>query len=127
MGKTLSRTGAFVALGRQLRAAHRDGPGLAVRLRALPRLVAASLRRRQRYDGLWRVILMAAALLYMVWPLDLIPELLLGPLGLLEDAVVLAWLAGAVLAETGRFLEWEQRQAAMLPPATGGRGEAVAG
>jgi uncharacterized membrane protein YkvA (DUF1232 family) len=117
MGKTLSRTAAFVALGRQLRAAHRDGPGLAVRLRALPRMVAASLRRRQRYDGLWRVILMAAAMLYVVWPLELVPELLLGPLGLIEDAVVLTWLAGAVLSETGRFLEWERRQAAILPPA----------
>ena len=111
MGRRLSRTAAFAALWRQLRAAHREGPSLGVRLRALPRMVGASLRRRRRYDGLRRLLLMAAALLYVVWPVELIPELLLGPIGLVEDAVVVAWLAGALISETGRFLEWERRQA----------------
>lgn len=99
---------AFVALWRQLRASHRGGPTLGVRLRALPRMTAASLRRRQRYDGLWRLVLMAIAFLYVVWPLDLMPVVLLGPVGLIDDVVVITWLAGAVLSETGRFLEWEQ-------------------
>lgn len=97
---------AFVALWRQLRASRRGGPGLGVRLRALPRMAVASARRR--YDGLWRLILMVLALLYVVWPLDLVPELLVGPVGLIDDAVVVVWLAGAVLSETGRFLEWER-------------------
>jgi uncharacterized membrane protein YkvA (DUF1232 family) len=77
-------------------------------------MVGASLRPRHRYDGLRRVTLMAVALLYVVWPLELIPELLLGPVGLIDDAVVIGWLAGAVLSETGRFLEWERRRA-ILP------------
>jgi uncharacterized membrane protein YkvA (DUF1232 family) len=109
MGRRLSRTVAFVALWRQLRAARREGPGLGVRLRALPRLTVASVRRR--YDGLWRVILMAVAFLYVVWPLDLVPVVALGPIGLIDDAVVITWLAGAVISETGRFLEWERLQA----------------
>jgi uncharacterized membrane protein YkvA (DUF1232 family) len=79
-------------------------------------MAAASLRPRQRYDGLWRLGLMAAALVYVVVPVDLIPELLLGPVGLIDDAFVVTWLAGAVLSETGRFLEWEKRrQIAALP------------
>lgn len=106
MAKTLNRTAAFVALWRQLRAAHRGGPSLGARIRALPRMMFAVLRRR--YDGLWRLLLMAVALLYLAWPIDLVPELLLGPLGLIDDMVVLTWLAGAVLSETGRFLEWER-------------------
>jgi uncharacterized membrane protein YkvA (DUF1232 family) len=122
MGKSLSRTMAFVALWRQLRAAHRGGPSLGVRLRALPRMTVASVRRR--YDGLWRLVLMGVAFLYVVSPLDLVPELLAGPVGLIDDAVVVAWLAGAVLSETGRFLEWEQTRALPAPaagdvPATG--------
>jgi uncharacterized membrane protein YkvA (DUF1232 family) len=76
-------------------------------------MTVASVRRR--YDGLWRLILMGVALLYVVWPLDLVPELLVGPVGLIDDAVVVAWLAGAVLSETGRFLEWEQTRAAPAP------------
>lgn len=117
MGRTLGRTAAFVALWRQLRAANRGGPGLGARLAALPRMAAASLRRRGRYDGLWRLGLMAAAVLYVVWPVELIPELLLGPAGLIDDAFVITWLSGAVLSETGRFLEWERRQALLGGPA----------
>lgn len=117
MAKTLGRTAAFVALWRQLRAAHRGGDSLGRRLAALPRMIAASVRPRQRYDGLWRVGLMTAALAYVAWPVELIPELFLGPVGLIDDTLVVAWLAGSVLSETGRFLEWErQRARAGLPP-----------
>lgn len=125
---------AFVALWRQLRAARRGGPTLGVRLRALPRMTAASLRRRQRYDGLWRLVLMAIAFLYVVWPLDLMPVVLLGPVGLVDDLVVITWLAGAVLSETGRFLEWEQRRRVAGPPAerdhsdgSGASGQSISG
>lgn len=117
MGTRIGRTAAFVALWRQLRLANRGGPGIWRRLRSLPRLIGASLRRRQRYDGLLRLFLMVVALAYLAWPLELIPELLVGPLGLIDDGVVLAWLAGAILAETGRFLEWERQQARTITPA----------
>ena len=39
------------------------------------------------------------------------PELFLPLLGLVDDAFVLAWLAGAVLLETERYLDWERRAA----------------
>lgn len=120
MGRTLNRTAAFVALWRQLRAAHHGGPSLGTRLRALPRLAGATLRRG--YDGRWRLVAMLLALAYLVWPLELMPELLLGPVGLIDDLVVVTWLAGAVLSETGRFLEWEQRRAQAIlgqPPTPG--------
>lgn len=116
MGTRIGRTAAFVALWRQLRLANRGGPGIWRRLRSLPRMIGATLRRRERYDGLLRLLLMVVALAYLAWPLELIPELLVGPLGLIDDGVVLAWLAGAILAETGRFLEWEQQQARTITP-----------
>lgn len=113
MGRTLGRRAAFVALWRALAASHHGGPGLGRRLAALPRMLVAALRRGDRhYDGLGRLVLMALALLYLAWPVELIPEMLVGPLGLIDDAVVVAWLAGAVISETGRFLEWEALRAA---------------
>src|SRR5690606_20079857 len=103
VGMRLSRTGAFLALWRQLRAAHRDEATLGTRLRALPRMLVASMRRRDRYDGLARLLLIGLALLYLVWPVDLLPEALIGLVGLVDDAVVVTWLAGAVLSETARL------------------------
>jgi hypothetical protein len=34
----------------------------------------------------------------------------LAVLGLVDDAVMVTWLAGSVLAETERFLEWEKER-----------------
>jgi hypothetical protein len=36
-------------------------------------------------------------------------------LGLVDDAAVAVWFAGALLDETERFLEWERRRAAVIP------------
>ena len=115
MRRRLSRTAAVVALARQLRAASRGGPSLSERMRAVPRLAAATLRRRDRYGARWRLLLMALAAAYVAAPVDVLPELLAGPLGLVDDAVVVSWLAGALLSETARFLEWERQRAASAP------------
>jgi len=81
-------------------------PGLSRRLSAMPRLIKASLRGE--YDGGMRLFLMAAASLYILSPLDAIPELFTAFIGLIDDAFVVTWLIGALLAETERFLEWEK-------------------
>jgi uncharacterized membrane protein YkvA (DUF1232 family) len=109
----------FAALGavwRAVRAGHRPGtPGLGERLRALPRLVA--LTALGRYSGTTRVRLLAmlAGVLYVLSPVDLVPELFVPLLGLVDDAFVVAWLAGSVLLETERFLDWEQQQHRVVP------------
>ena len=48
-------------------------------------------------------------------PVDLVPELFVPLLGLVDDAFVLAWLAGTVLLETERYLAWEQDQHRVVP------------
>jgi uncharacterized membrane protein YkvA (DUF1232 family) len=53
------------------------------------------------------LFLMAAASLYILSPLDAIPELFTAFIGLIDDAFVVTWLTGALLSETERFLEWE--------------------
>src|SRR5690606_41124025 len=106
----------------QLRAAGRTGPPLGERMRAVPRLVRATLRRRDRYDARWRLVLMALALAYVVVPVDLLPALLVGPLGLVDDAVVVSWLVGALLSETARFLGWERQRVLPGPEPVAGVG-----
>lgn len=80
---------------------------------ALPRMIAATLRGE--YDGGLRLAMMAAATAYIVSPIDLVPEALLTIFGLTDDVLMIGWLAGSVLAETERFLEWESRRASVIP------------
>lgn len=99
----------FVALGRALFA--RGGPGLGRRLGALPRMFGA--RFRGRYQGMsWgRFAALIVAAVYVVSPIDLVPEAFLLVFGLADDGVALAWLAGALLDEAERFLSWEDSNA----------------
>ena len=36
----------------------------------------------------WNIIIALLALLYIVSPVDLLPEVILGPIGLIDDAIV---------------------------------------
>ncbi|MET7965239.1 YkvA family protein [Micromonospora sp. NPDC005305] len=113
MGKTLKRSAAFTALARALASGARGGPSLGARLAAMPRMIRATARGE--YDGGLRLALMAGATAYIVSPIDLLPEIPLAIFGLADDAVMVTWLAGSVLAETERFLEWEARRRSVIP------------
>lgn len=109
------RLAAFRALWRAVREGRRHGgPGLGERLSALPRLAGSAARGR--YPGLsrFRLVWVALALLYLLSPVDVLPELVLPLLGLGDDAVVALWLAGMFFDETDRFLRWERT--AVHPP-----------
>ena len=108
MAKTLKRTAAFTALARALMSGSRGGPSLGKRLAALPRMLKATAAGQ--YDGGLRVALMAAATAYVVSPIDVIPEAFVLIFGLADDALMITWLAGTVLSETERFLEWEKER-----------------
>jgi len=87
------------------------------RARALPRLLRAA--RKEGYPGLpkSRLALWGFAVLYLVSPIDLIPELL-PIIGVTDDAGVAVWLLTSVSAATGLYLRWEKERAgqAELPP-----------
>jgi uncharacterized membrane protein YkvA (DUF1232 family) len=104
----------FAAVGsiwRALRAGSRPGtPGVGARLRSLPRLVTATLLGRYSGTTRLRLLAMAVGIVYVLSPVDLVPELFVPFLGLVDDAFVVAWLTGSVLLETERFLEWEAGQ-----------------
>ena len=103
------RLSAFRALWRAVAHGRRpDAPRLGERLRALPRMAGASLAGRYPGLGRGRLALFVLGLVYLVSPVDLVPELLFNVFGLVDDAVVALWLAGAFLVETERYLGWER-------------------
>ena len=111
------RTAAFVALGRAGARPRRPGtPGGGERLSALPRLVGDAVSGRYAALGRGRLGMLALALVYLVSPVDLVPEAVVPLLGLADDGVVALWLAGAFLAETERFLDWERDRPAVEAP-----------
>ena len=59
----------------------------------------------------WKTMLvLLAAVIYFLNPIDLISDLL--PLvGFTDDFAILLWVYNAIGAEVDRFLEWEQSQA----------------
>jgi uncharacterized membrane protein YkvA (DUF1232 family) len=52
------------------------------------------------------ILIIIAAILYLVNPIDLIPDFI--PLGLTDDFAVLAWVYSSVTEEIDKFLEWER-------------------
>ena len=112
MARTLRRTAAFTALAKALMTGARGGPSIGKRLAALPRMLKATAKGE--YDGGMRVAMMAAATAYVVSPVDFIPEAMFLVFGLVDDAVMVTWLAGSILSETERFLEWEKERARVV-------------
>ena len=98
------------------RAVHQaSGPGspsLIARLRAVPRLVRAV--RSGEYTGMssMHLALVLAGVGYVVSPIDIAPEGLLLAFGLLDDVMVIGWVAATLVKETEDFIAWEQAVAA---------------
>jgi uncharacterized membrane protein YkvA (DUF1232 family) len=77
-------------------------------LKAMLRLVPAYVRGDYRGVSWESMVLVVAALVYLVSPIDLIPDFL--PAGLADDATVVMFVAGLVHEELEDFIEWEKRQ-----------------
>lgn len=73
----------------------------------LGRLIKAYALGQYR-DVPWKTILLiVAAVIYFVNPLDLVPDIV--PLtGLTDDFAVLLWVYNSVSNEIARFIEWEK-------------------
>ena len=72
------------------------------------RLVRAFARGDYRDVNKETIIVVTAALLYFVSPVDLIPDIL--PMGLIDDAAVLAFAARRVESELNKFVRWTNQQ-----------------
>ena len=74
--------------------------------RALIRLVRAYARGSYRQVPLDKLVLVVAGLLYVVSPIDVIPDIVPAA-GFLDDATVVAWVIRAVRDELEAFRAWE--------------------
>ena len=93
---------------RKAERAGRDGPLKEVSgaLMAFFRLLRAYVKREYT-DIPWQsLVLIVAAVLYFLVPVDVIPDFILG-LGYLDDAAVIAWLAKTLQSVLDDFREWE--------------------
>lgn len=73
----------------------------------------AKLRLRGEYGapGAERLVLLFAALLYLVNPMDLVPDAIPAA-GLLDDAAIVGWMLGKLREELDRFRAWETSEQA---------------
>jgi uncharacterized membrane protein YkvA (DUF1232 family) len=105
----MRRRMALMALFRLLRP---GTPGLGQRLSGM---ILATLRRE--YDGAARLGMIALSVLYLLSPLDFVADAVFLIVGVIGDAALITWVAGALMDETERFLEWERRQERIGNPA----------
>ncbi len=70
------------------------------------RLIRAYANGSYRQVSTQSLLLIVAAVIYFVSPIDLIPDFILG-LGLIDDATLLAWTIRACASDIAAFTEWE--------------------
>ncbi len=93
---------------RKAERAGRDGPlkGVWDALMAFFRLLRAYVKREYT-DIPWQsLVLIVAAVLYLLVPVDVIPDFVLG-LGYLDDAAVIAWVVKTLQPVLDDFRKWE--------------------
>jgi uncharacterized membrane protein YkvA (DUF1232 family) len=73
--------------------------------RALIRLVRAYATGEYRHVSWESMVLVVGALIYVVSPIDVIPDVL--PVGLVDDAAVIAYVLTLVHEELVEFMQWE--------------------
>ena len=88
-------------------AAASDGPlGFAQRVGSIPRMVRDVMSGRFDGIGRGRLLVMVLAVVYIVSPIDLLPEAVLTIPGLIDDAGIAAGLIAARLGATTAYRHW---------------------
>lgn len=122
MPSTANRLVAVGAVVKAVRTAMRPGgPTMGERAGAVPRLVRAVVGGQYVGVSKGRLLLLLAAAGYVISPVDLMPEGVLGVLGMADDAMVLGWLATQLVEETEAFLAWEREVGGRAAPGSSGR------
>ena len=76
-------------------------------IKAFVRMIKAYLKKDYKEVPWKTLVLIVAALLYFIFPLDLVPDFI--PIaGFIDDSLVLLWVGKSVKDDLERFLEWEQ-------------------
>jgi uncharacterized membrane protein YkvA (DUF1232 family) len=80
----------------------------------LVRLVRAYTKGEYRGISAGNIALSIAAILYVVSPIDFIPDFIAG--GMLDDIAILTWLYNNVETEIEEFLQWEEEHKLVQVP-----------
>lgn len=103
------KPGRAAATWRTYREVSKPGsPGLLTRIRAIPRMIGAVTRGQYAGMGKSKLALLAMGVVYIVSPIDVIPDFLL-LVGVADDFGVFLWLMASLLGESGRYVDWERR------------------
>lgn len=76
----------------------------------LGRLLKAHVTGQYRIQSFRFLLITLAAIIYLVNPLDLIPDFIFG-VGLADDLAVVTWVYQALSTEVNAFARWEKEQA----------------
>ncbi|MEO3805574.1 YkvA family protein [Nonomuraea sp. B1E8] len=82
-------------------------PALMTRVRAIPRMIGAVMRGQ--YDGMGKgkLGLLALGVVYILSPVDVLPDFLM-LIGVADDFGVFLWLTASLLGESGRYVQHER-------------------
>ncbi len=104
---TARQVAAAAAVGRALREGTGAGtPSMAERIRLMPSMIKDAAAGR--YPGLSKARLAALAfgVLYILSPLDLVPESLMLLVGMTDDVLVAGWVVAGLLNASGDYALW---------------------
>ncbi len=109
---------ALEALAAQARNQAAHSPNSRIRelgdqIKRLGRLVRAYANGSYREISVGNIVLVVAAILYFVTPLDLVPDAIPGA-GLMDDATVFAFVLARLNVELAQFAAWERSDAITL-------------
>ena len=82
-------------------------PPLMTRVRAIPRMLGAVMRGRYAGLGKGKLALLGLGVVYLISPVDVIPDFLM-LIGVADDFGVFLWLLASLLGESGRYVEHER-------------------
>ncbi|MGO1052211.1 YkvA family protein [Crossiella sp. CA198] len=112
VGIVLTVLGGLALIGGIIRTIRRrkglGSPSTVQRVRALPRMLRAMRQRRYPAPPWSKRLFWIAGIIYIISPIDLLPEVFLPIIGLTDDVGLGAFLLAQLRAETGRFVEAER-------------------
>lgn len=73
----------------------------------LGRLLRAHVKGQYRVRSVRFLLILTAAVIYFLNPLDLIPDFIVG-IGLTDDLAIASWVFQAAASELDAFIQWEK-------------------
>lgn len=80
----------------------------------LGRMLKAYATGKYQVQSLKFLVILIAAVIYFVNPIDIIPDFIFG-IGLTDDLAILTWVFQAAAQEIDAYTKWEQEQNGLTP------------